>query len=100
MMPAPADDSCSYYGYARGTEGYRICVEREAAARRRGRMAANYAEARIAADAQEACLSFGLVRGSDRCDRRVQREISYRRRRNASLDRATEWRVPGKDYDS
>jgi len=45
---------------------------------RRGRMAANYAEARIAADAQEACLSYGLVRGSDRYDRCVQREISYR----------------------
>ena len=58
-----------------GTEGYRICVEREAAARHRGRMAANYAEARMAADAQEACLSYGLVRGSDRYDRCVQREI-------------------------
>ena len=48
VVPAPADDSCTYYGYAPGTEGYRICVEREAAARPRGRMAANYAEARIA----------------------------------------------------
>lgn len=79
VVPAPADDSCSYYGYARGTEGYRICAEREAAARRRGRMATDYAEARIAADAQEACLSYGLVRGSDRYDRCVQREIAYRR---------------------
>ena len=79
VVPAPADDSCSYYGYARGTEAYRICAEREAAARRRGRMAANYAEARMAADAQEACLSYGLVRGSDRYDRCVQREIAYRR---------------------
>ena len=50
VVPAPADDSCSYYGYARGTDGYRICAEREAAARRRGRMAANYAEARMAAE--------------------------------------------------
>ena len=46
----PADDACSAYGYAHGTEGYRICAEREAAARRRGRMAAGYAQAMIAAD--------------------------------------------------
>src|SRR5262245_60438397 len=75
----PANDSCSYYGYAPGTEAYRICVEREAAARRRGRMAAGYAEARIASDAQEACLSYGLVQGTGRFDRCMQREISYRR---------------------
>ena len=56
-----------------------ICAEREAAARHRGRVAADYAEARIAADAQEACLSYGLVRGSDRYGRCVQREIAYRR---------------------
>jgi hypothetical protein len=79
VVPAPASDSCGYYGYAPGTEGYRICVDREAAARRRGRMAAGYAEARLAADAQEACLSYGLVRGSERYERCVQREISYRR---------------------
>lgn len=76
---APADDSCTAYGYARGTEGYRICAEREAAARSRGRMAAGYAEARMAADAQEACLSYGLARGTDRYDRCVNREIGYRR---------------------
>jgi len=79
VVPAPADDSCSYYGYARGTEAYRICAEREAAARRRGRMAANYAAARIVSDAQEACLSYGLIRNTDRFDRCVQREIAYRR---------------------
>lgn len=79
VVPASTSDSCGYYGYAPGTEAYRICVEREAAARRRGRMAAGYAEARIAADSQEACLSYGLVRGSDRYDRCMQREISYRR---------------------
>ena len=76
---APADDSCTAYGYVRGTEGYRICAEREAAARARGRMAVGYAEARMAADAQEACLSYGLVRGTDRYDRCVSREITYRR---------------------
>jgi len=80
VVPAPrVDDACSAYGYVPGTEPYRICAEREAAARRRGHMAAGYAEARIAADAQEACLSYGLSRGTDRFDRCVGREISYRR---------------------
>jgi hypothetical protein len=82
VVPQPvavADDSCSAYGYAPGTRDYSICAEREAAARRRGRMAANYAQAAIIADSQEACYSYGLVRGSDRYDRCVQREIAYRR---------------------
>jgi hypothetical protein len=76
---APADDACAAYGYAPGTEGYRICAEREAAARRRGRMAAGYAEARLAADAQEAGLSYGLTAGSERYERCMRREISSRR---------------------
>jgi hypothetical protein len=76
---APVNDACAAYGYAPGTEGYRICAEREAAARSRGRMNAGYAEARIASDAQEACLSYGLTRGNDRFDRCVQREINARR---------------------
>ncbi len=75
----PVDDSCTSYGYVVGTEAYRICAEREAAARRRGRMQASYAQAAIVSDAQEACLSYGLLRGTDRYDRCVQREISYRR---------------------
>jgi hypothetical protein len=79
VVPTPVDDSCGYYGYVPGTEAYRICAEREAAARRRGRMQASYAEAAIAADSQEACSSYGLVRGTERYDRCVQREINYRR---------------------
>ena len=79
VVPTPVDDSCTYYGYAPGTEAYRICAEREAAARRRGRVAASYAEAAIIADSQEACYSYGLVRGTERYDRCVQREVSYRR---------------------
>jgi hypothetical protein len=75
----PADDSCSYYGYVPGSEAYRICAEREAAARRRGRVQASYAEAAIVADSQEACASYGLLRGTERFDRCVQREVSYRR---------------------
>jgi len=58
VVPAPVDDSCTYYGYVPGTEAYRICAEREAAARRRGRMQASYAEAAIVADSQEACSSY------------------------------------------
>lgn len=79
VVPTPAGDACSTYGYVPGTEAYRICAEREAAARRRGRMAASYTQAMIAADAQEA---YGLVRGTDRYDRYdrcVRREIDYRR---------------------
>ncbi len=79
VVPAAADNSCSYYGYVPGTIDYNVCVEREAAARRRGRMAADYAEARILADAQDACISYGLPRGTARYDRCVQREIDYRR---------------------
>ncbi len=75
----PASDSCSYYGYTPGTEAYRICAEREAAARARGRMAAGYADSRIVADAQDACVSYGLMRGSSGFDRCVQREVTYRR---------------------
>ena len=78
VVPQPVDDSCTYYGYQPGTDGYRICIDRERAARARGRMAANYARERIAADSQDACASYGLVRGTDRYERCVQREITYR----------------------
>jgi hypothetical protein len=80
VVPAPrVDDACSAYGNTPGTEGYRICAEREAAARARGRMSAGYAQTRIEADSQEACLSYGLARGTPRFDRCVSREIANRR---------------------
>ena len=79
MVPTPVDDSCASYGYTPGTTPYNICVEREAAARRRGRMATDYAQSSVAADAQDACVSYGLIRGTERYDRCVQREIDYRR---------------------
>ena len=78
VVPAPVDDSCSNYGYAPGTDAYRICKEREAAARARGRMAATYTRDRIVSESQEACSSYGLVRGTDRYERCVQREVNYR----------------------
>ncbi|WIM13257.1 hypothetical protein [Enhydrobacter sp.] len=77
--PTPADDSCLVYGYKPGTTAYNVCVEREAAARQRGRMAASYSQAQIVADSQDACVSYGLVRGTPGYDRCVQREIAYRR---------------------
>jgi hypothetical protein len=79
VVVPPAGDACSAYGYAPGSEGHRICAEREAAARRRGRMAAGYAEAMIATDAQEACLAYGLVSGTEPYERCVRQEIGYRR---------------------
>lgn len=79
VVPAPVDDSCTFYGYQPGTQPYAICVEREAAARRRGRMASGYAEAQLVVDSQDACQSYGLSPGSARFDRCVQREMTYRR---------------------
>ena len=40
VVPTPVDDSCTYYGYAPGTEAYRICAEREAALNAREKVAA------------------------------------------------------------
>jgi len=77
--PTQADDSCSLYGYTPGTSAYNLCVQREAAARRNGRVAANYGESRVVADSQNACLSYGLTAGTSSYDRCVQREINYRR---------------------
>ncbi|HZP99702.1 MAG TPA: hypothetical protein VFB13_09205 [Reyranella sp.] len=77
--PVPVDDSCASYGYVPGTTGYSVCVEREAAARRRGRMASDYAYANIVRDSQDACVSYGLTPGTGAFDRCVQREVDYRR---------------------
>lgn len=79
MVPTPADDSCANYGYTPGTTAYSICVQRESAARRRGRMASDYAYADIVRDSQDACVSYGLTPNTGRFDRCVQREINYRR---------------------
>jgi hypothetical protein len=79
VVVQPADDSCALYGFTPGTYEYRQCTDREAEARRRGRMVATYGEARILADARDSCSSYGLVRGTDRYDRCVEREVNYRR---------------------
>jgi hypothetical protein len=72
------DNSCTEYGYVPGTTSYDICVQREAAARNRGRMAASYAHAAIVADSREACSSYGLMQGTERYENCVRREIAYR----------------------
>ena len=79
VVATPADDSCTVYGYVRGTEAYRLCAAREAEYRRAGRMArADYTQARVVAASQNACASYGLTPGSDRYERCVQREVAYR----------------------
>ena len=79
VVPAPTEDSCTVYGYTRGTDAYRLCADREAGYRRVGRLSrADYTQARVVADSQEACSSYGLSRGSERYERCVQRETAYR----------------------
>jgi hypothetical protein len=67
------------YGFVPGTTPYTTCVQREAEARRRGRLGPNYDETLIARDAQEDCASYGVTRGTPVFQQCVQREISYRR---------------------
>ena len=71
--------ACVDYGFPPGSIGYDRCVEREQAARARGRMSREYAEAQLAADARDACYSYGLQPGSGPFDRCVVREMDSRR---------------------
>ena len=83
--PAPvayrsgAEQACLDYGFNPGTDSYNRCVVREAQARAAGRMPADYAMARLNADARDACYSYGLTVGSAPYDRCVGREIEARR---------------------
>ncbi len=72
------EDACSAYGFRTGTPEYLLCRDREAAARRSGRMSPSYAEARIVADSQAACQSYGLHPYSDRYERCVRAEHAAR----------------------
>ena len=74
------ESACTSYGFVPGTTRYTICVQREAEARRRGRLGPEYDQVLIARDAREDCTSYGLVSGSAAFERCVQQEISYRRR--------------------
>jgi hypothetical protein len=84
-VPSPyrsgAEQACVDYGFNPGTDSYNRCVVREAQSRAAGRMPADYAVARINADARDACYSYGLQIGSAPYDRCVNREIEARRYR-------------------
>jgi hypothetical protein len=77
--PSGAEQACLDYGFNPGTDSYNRCVVREAQSRAAGRMPADYAMARIDADARNACYSYGLTVGSAPYDRCVGREIEARR---------------------
>jgi hypothetical protein len=74
-----ADDICSTYGFKVSSPEYRLCRDREAEARRQGRVSPSYAEARIVADSQAACQSYGLHPYSDRYEECVRNEHAARR---------------------
>jgi hypothetical protein len=83
VPPSPyrsgAEQACLDYGFNPGTDSYNRCVVREAQSRAAGRMPADYAMARLNADARDACYSYGLAVGSAPYDRCVGREIEARR---------------------
>ncbi|SRR6266567_4014800 len=72
------ESACASYGLVPGTTAYTICVQREAEARRRGRLGPDYDQILIARDARDDCASYGLASGTPPFERCVQREISYR----------------------
>ena len=79
LIASPSGQACADYGWVPGTVAYNRCVEREHAARLRGRVPATYAEAQLAADARDACYSYGLDPVSPIYARCVGREIDARR---------------------
>jgi hypothetical protein len=82
VIASPSGQVCADYGFVPGTIAYNRCVEREAAARARGRVIAGYAEAQLAADARDACYSYGLDPASSWYARCVNREMDARRFRS------------------
>jgi hypothetical protein len=79
VVGSPSAQACVDYGFVPGTIAYDRCVEREHAARLRGRVARDYAEARIADDARDACASYGLDPRDGYFARCVNREMDARR---------------------
>lgn len=79
VVPSGEDHACTSYGFTRGTSAYETCVAREADARRRGRVARDYAESTLVSDSQSACIAYGLTPGTDRYERCVRYEIGARR---------------------
>jgi hypothetical protein len=81
VVPAGADTVCTGYGFTPGTTAYDNCVAREADARRRGRVARDYAESALVSDSQSACYSYGLTPGNASYERCVRYEMDARRYR-------------------
>ena len=79
LVGSPSAAACVDFGFVPGTIAYNRCVEREQAARLRGRVPASYAEAQLAADARDACYSYGLDPASPPYARCVGREVDARR---------------------
>jgi len=79
VVSSPSAAACVDYGFVPGTVAYNRCVEREQAARLRGRVVVGYAEAQLVADARDACYSYGLQPGTGPYDRCVGRELDSRR---------------------
>ena len=86
VVSSPSAAACVDYGFVPGTVAYNRCVEREQAARLRGRVVVGYAEAQLVADARDACYSYGLEPATRYYDRCVGREVDARRFR---ADQAT-----------
>jgi hypothetical protein len=76
-----SEQACVDYGFTPGTAAYQNCVAREHEARLHGRVARDYAVARLTVDAQDACSSYGLVTGTQAYNRCVAREVDERRYR-------------------
>jgi hypothetical protein len=79
VATSPSSAACIDYGFVPGTIAYNRCIEREQAARLRGRVVVGYAEAQLAADARDACYSYGLEPGTGYYNRCVGREMDARR---------------------
>jgi hypothetical protein len=73
------NDVCSTYGFKVSSPEYRLCRDRQAEARRAGRVSPSYAEAAIVADSRAACQSYGLHPYSDAFEHCVRDEHERRR---------------------
>ena len=79
VVGSPSARACVEYGFVPGTIAYNRCIEREHAARLRGRVARDYAEAQLTNDARDACASYGLDPRDSYFARCVGREMDARR---------------------
>jgi len=101
VVPGPmtaSEQTCYDYGFTPGTGPYERCVSREHAARIRGRVTRDYAEAQLAADARDACYSYGLQPGTARYERCVGRELDARRYQDQASVAPVVYTTPTPDY--